>query len=69
MVSSSLLKKKSRKSDEGLGLTFADQTKVIEGVFFGKNWLKEKNSNTSICAEEITTNSCISNTIGGTALS
>ena len=29
-------KKKSRKSDEGLGLTFADQTKVVEGVFFGK---------------------------------
>lgn len=37
MVSSSLLKKKkSRKSDKGLGLTFADQTKVVEGVFFGK---------------------------------
>lgn len=38
MVSSSLLKKKkkNRKSDEGLGLTFADQTKVVEGVFLGK---------------------------------
>lgn len=69
MVSSSLLKKKIGKSDEGLGLTFADQTKVVEGVFLGKNWLKEKNNNTSICAEEITTNSCISNSIGGTALS
>ena len=31
-----LIEKKSRKSDEGLGLTFADQTKVIEGVFFWK---------------------------------
>lgn len=36
MVSSSLLKKKIGKSDEGLGLTFADQTKVVEGVFLGK---------------------------------
>lgn len=36
MVSSSLLKKKSGKSDEGLGLTFADQTKVVEGDFLGK---------------------------------
>lgn len=69
MVSSSLLKKKSGKSDEGLGLTFADQTKVVEGVFLGKKLIKRKNNNTSICAEEITTNSCISNTIGGTALS
>ena len=62
MVSSSLLKKKSGKSDEGLGLTFADQTKVVEGFFWEKNWFKEKNNNTF-------TNSCISNTIGGTALS
>lgn len=43
MVSSSLLKKKkSRKSDEGLGLTFADQTRVVEGVFFEKKMVKRK---------------------------
>lgn len=42
MVSSSLLKKKSGKSDEGLGLTFADQTKVVEGVFLGKKLIKRK---------------------------
>lgn len=35
-------KKKSRKSDEGLGLTFADQTKVVEGVFLGKKLIKRK---------------------------
>lgn len=43
--------------------------KLLKGFFWEKKLIKRKNNNTSICAEEITTNSYISNSIGGTALS